>query len=65
MSLDTRPTLRPELPLLITTNMMDAVEDHDYESLGANSSMLANAIAGALAGIAEHSIMYPVDSIKV
>ncbi|RUS12876.1 mitochondrial carrier domain-containing protein, partial [Endogone sp. FLAS-F59071] len=42
--------------------MMDAAEDHDYESLGTNSSMLANAIAGALAGIAEHSVMYPVDT---
>ncbi|RUS35150.1 mitochondrial carrier domain-containing protein [Jimgerdemannia flammicorona] len=65
MSLETRPAIHAELPLLITANLMDAVEDHDYESLGSNSSMLANAIAGALAGIAEHSIMFPVDSIKV
>ena len=40
-------------------------EDYDYESLGSNTTMLQNAFAGALAGIAEHCAMYPVDSIKV
>jgi solute carrier family 25 iron transporter 28/37 len=40
-------------------------EDYDYESLGENTTMLQNAFAGALAGIAEHCAMYPVDSIKV
>lgn len=40
-------------------------DDFDYESLGSNSTMLQNAIAGALAGIGEHCVMYPVDSIKV
>ncbi|KAF7723936.1 Fe(2+) transporter [Apophysomyces ossiformis] len=39
-------------------------DDYDYESLGNNSSMTQNALAGALAGIAEHCAMYPVDSIK-
>ncbi|KAI8374788.1 mitoferrin-1 [Blakeslea trispora] len=39
-------------------------EDYDYESLGGNTTMLQNAFAGALAGIAEHCVMYPVDSIK-
>ncbi|KAI8064356.1 mitochondrial carrier domain-containing protein [Gongronella butleri] len=39
-------------------------EDYDYESLGANSTMSQNAMAGALAGIGEHCLMYPVDSIK-
>ncbi|CAG8554503.1 15147_t:CDS:2 [Cetraspora pellucida] len=34
-------------------------QDHDYESLPANSSLTANLIAGALAGIGEHTIMYP------
>lgn len=46
------------LPLTMT-------EEYDYESLGQNSSMAQNAMAGALAGIAEHCTMYPVDSIKV
>lgn len=40
-------------------------EEYDYESLGGNTTMTQNAIAGALAGIAEHCAMYPVDSIKV
>jgi solute carrier family 25 iron transporter 28/37 len=40
-------------------------EEYDYESLGSNTTMLQNAFAGALAGIAEHCAMYPVDSIKV
>ncbi|KAG2230220.1 hypothetical protein INT48_002090 [Thamnidium elegans] len=39
-------------------------EEYDYESLGENSTMLQNAIAGAMAGIGEHCIMYPVDSIR-
>ncbi|KAG0182472.1 Fe(2+) transporter [Apophysomyces sp. BC1021] len=39
-------------------------DDYDYESLGNNSSMTQNALAGALAGIAEHCAMYPLDSIK-
>ncbi|KAI9316500.1 mitochondrial carrier domain-containing protein [Dichotomocladium elegans] len=39
-------------------------EEYDYESLGSNSSMTQNAVAGAFAGIAEHCAMYPVDSIK-
>lgn len=40
-------------------------DEYDYESLGGNTSMAQNAMAGALAGIAEHCAMYPVDSIKV
>ncbi|CAO3592112.1 unnamed protein product [Absidia cylindrospora] len=46
--------------------MTHQVVDHetDYESLGANSTATQNAIAGALAGIGEHCLMYPVDSIK-
>ncbi|KAI9472081.1 MAG: mitochondrial carrier domain-containing protein [Benjaminiella poitrasii] len=39
-------------------------EEYDYESLGTNTTMLQNAFAGALAGIAEHCAMYPIDSIK-
>lgn len=42
-----------------------AEEDYDYESLGENCTLTQNAFAGALAGIAEHCAMYPVDSIKV
>lgn len=39
-------------------------EDHDYEALGDNTSLAANALAGAFAGIMEHTVMYPVDAIK-
>lgn len=40
-------------------------DDYDYESLGNNATLGQDAMAGALAGIAEHCAMYPVDSIKV
>ncbi|GAA5814108.1 hypothetical protein MFLAVUS_007598 [Mucor flavus] len=39
-------------------------DDYDYESLGSNATLGQDAMAGALAGIAEHCAMYPVDSIK-
>ena len=44
---------------------MPEIIEHDYETLPENSSLTANLIAGALAGIGEHTIMYPVDSVKV
>lgn len=39
-------------------------EDYDYESLPPNFSLLQNMAAGAFAGIAEHTVMYPIDAIK-
>lgn len=39
------------------------MEDVDYETVP-NSPLAINLMAGALAGITEHSIMYPMDSIK-
>lgn len=42
----------------------DDAEEYDYEALPENSSMTANALAGAFAGIMEHTVMYPVDAIK-
>lgn len=54
------------LPIHTPLSVMASEEDdYDYESLGSNTTMTQNAIAGALAGIAEHCAMYPVDSIKV
>ncbi|KAI7828806.1 hypothetical protein BC939DRAFT_500587 [Gamsiella multidivaricata] len=41
-----------------------AVDDFEYEALPENASLSASLLAGAFAGIAEHAIMYPVDSIK-
>jgi solute carrier family 25 iron transporter 28/37 len=42
----------------------EPVEDYDYESLPPNFSLLQNMAAGAFAGIAEHTAMYPIDAIK-
>ncbi|ANB12366.1 Mrs3p [Sugiyamaella lignohabitans] len=43
----------------------DDDEDYDdYESLPQNTSLAANLVAGAAAGIMEHTVMYPVDAIK-
>ncbi|KAF2835926.1 mitochondrial carrier [Patellaria atrata CBS 101060] len=35
-----------------------------YEALPPNYSLAANMLAGAFAGIAEHSVMYPIDLLK-
>ncbi|EMD68798.1 hypothetical protein COCSADRAFT_81349 [Bipolaris sorokiniana ND90Pr] len=35
-----------------------------YEALPPNFSLTANMLAGAFAGVAEHSVMYPVDLLK-
>lgn len=43
---------------------MSSVEEIDYEGLS-HDSVAINMLAGALAGISEHAVMYPVDSIKV
>ncbi|KAI0148510.1 mitochondrial RNA-splicing protein MRS3 [Xylariaceae sp. FL1272] len=42
----------------------EPVEDYDYEALPPNFSLVQNMAAGAFAGIAEHTVMYPVDAIK-
>ncbi|KIY70316.1 mitochondrial carrier [Cylindrobasidium torrendii FP15055 ss-10] len=39
-------------------------DEIDYEALPPNASLAVNMLAGALAGISEHAVMYPVDSIK-
>lgn len=41
------------------------VEEIEYEALPENASLAASLLAGAFAGVAEHAVMYPVDSIKV
>lgn len=42
-----------------------SAEIDDYEALPENASASTHMIAGATAGITEHCIMYPIDSIKV
>lgn len=39
--------------------------DGDYESLPPHASLTTHMTAGAVAGILEHTVMYPVDSVKV
>ncbi|XP_071828307.1 mitoferrin-1-like [Apostichopus japonicus] len=41
-----------------------AAEEYDYESLPETSSFTTFMIAGAIAGIMEHCVMYPVDCVK-
>ena len=41
------------------------MEEDDYESLPEYASTSDHMIAGAAAGILEHTIIYPVDVIKV
>jgi len=39
-------------------------EEIDYESLGATAPIGVSMLAGSLAGITEHAVIFPVDSIK-
>ncbi|KAL1900403.1 Fe(2+) transporter [Ceratocystis pirilliformis] len=39
-------------------------DEYDYEALPPNFSLGQNMLAGAFAGIAEHTVMYPIDAIK-
>lgn len=39
--------------------------DGDYESLPPHASVVTHMTAGAVAGVLEHTVMYPVDSVKV
>lgn len=39
--------------------------DYEYESLPIHVSMVTHMTAGAVAGVLEHTVMYPVDSVKV
>ncbi|KAF2433701.1 asparaginyl-tRNA synthetase [Tothia fuscella] len=55
------------LELPSASRPMDGQVDEDgfdYESLPPNFSLSANMAAGAFAGIAEHSVMYPIDLLK-
>ncbi|KAI1001564.1 putative mitochondrial carrier [Podosphaera aphanis] len=39
-------------------------DEYEYEGLPPNFSLLQNMAAGAFAGVAEHTVMYPIDAIK-
>lgn len=44
-------------------NKDDLIED--YESMPASASLSTHMMAGAMAGMMEHVVMYPLDSVKV
>ncbi|KAH8093818.1 mitochondrial carrier [Cristinia sonorae] len=44
--------------------MVEAIEEVEYEGLPPNAGLGVSMVAGALAGITEHAVMFPVDSIK-
>lgn len=56
---------------LATLEIMSHIEsredddDVDYESLPPHVSTTTHMTAGAVAGVLEHTVMYPVDSVKV
>ncbi|KAK0039975.1 mitoferrin-2-like isoform X1 [Biomphalaria pfeifferi] len=39
-------------------------DDNPYETLGSSTSMTTHMLAGAAAGVMEHSVMYPIDCVK-
>ena len=41
------------------------MDDYDYEGMPETSTATTHMVAGAAAGIMEHSVMYPIDCIKV
>ncbi|KAF8705424.1 Mitochondrial carrier, partial [Rhizoctonia solani] len=44
--------------------LVNMAEEIDYEALPSNAGIGVNMLAGAMAGISEHAVMFPVDSIK-
>jgi len=44
---------------------LEVVDEDMYESLPASWSHSRHLMAGALAGMSEHCLMFPFDSIKV
>ena len=44
--------------------MMAQAEEDDYESLPESSTVVAHMGAGAMAGVMEHCVMYPLDCVK-
>ncbi|XP_022080846.1 mitoferrin-1-like [Acanthaster planci] len=52
----------------IASNLLElavaASEEYEYESLPETTTLTTHLMAGAIAGIMEHCVMYPVDSVK-
>ncbi|WFD38032.1 Fe(2+) transporter [Malassezia japonica] len=56
------PPPSPTAPAAPISAIMDA--EIDYEGLGENYPLHINMIAGSLAGITEHAVMFPVDLVR-
>ncbi|XP_075580252.1 mitoferrin-1 isoform X1 [Pelecanus crispus] len=51
-------------PPAVATPPAPPMEGDEYESLPSGASLGTHMMAGAVAGIMEHTVMYPVDSVK-
>lgn len=56
------PPPSPSAPAAPMSAIIDT--EIDYESLGGNYPLHINMIAGSLAGITEHAVMFPVDLVR-
>lgn len=45
--------------------LIAVMAEDEYESLPESTTFRTHLMAGAAAGILEHAVMYPVDSVKV
>ncbi|XP_066062288.1 mitoferrin-1-like isoform X6 [Chamaea fasciata] len=54
----------PGPPPATTTGGAGLREGEEYESLPSGAALGTHMVAGAVAGIMEHTVMYPVDSVK-
>ncbi|KAI9175752.1 Fe(2+) transporter [Blastocladiella emersonii ATCC 22665] len=61
-------SLAASMPAPVSESSMVAANpveiDPDYEALPPTAGPIAHMVAGALAGITEHTVMYPVDAVK-
>ena len=51
--------------MLVGVDLKTTMDMDDYESLPPSTPLYVSCTAGALAGVAEHCAMFPVDSVKV
>ena len=63
MSVDVAPP--PPAPVAPAAPMAAIADEIDYEGLGENYPLYINMLAGSLAGITEHGVMFPVDLVRV
>ncbi|XP_077378665.1 mitoferrin-1 [Festucalex cinctus] len=65
MELSSERVLAPlEMSQTASQGGQPAPSDGDYESLPPHVSVTTHMTAGAVAGVLEHTVMYPVDSVK-